>query len=222
MVRSTLLISVAWLASACMVLAQPAGRGLASALSGSLGSDPTNPAITWSTSQDYYRSTSAFELSRDREAESYNLNGFASGQAFTIEAPAALHVGQIGFSFSPSAQFYESTHGRVEETGAELRLGQRLRQIIGEYQPGDKPSWFVFAGGGGQAITYTPGVSALAAPGGAIRLQDKVRVGRVQAGFAMEHRGLQASLSYVRKEVNLSGADSLQQHFAGLTLSYKK
>lgn len=218
MLRSTLLISVAWLAGACMVLAQPAGRGLASAL----GPNPSNPAITWASNQDYYRSTSAFELSRDREAESYNLNGSASGQAFTIEAPPGLHVGQIGFSINPSAQFYETGLGRVEETGAELRLGQRLRQIIGEYQPGDKPSWFIFAGGGGQAITYTPGVSAVSTPGGAIRLQDKVRVGRIQAGFAVEHRGVQASLSYVRKELNLSGEDALQQHFAGLTLSYRR
>lgn len=218
MLRSTLLISVAWLAGACVVMAQPAGNGLASAL----GPNPSNPAITWATSPDYYRTTNAFELSRDREAESYNLSGSASGQAFTIEAPEGLHLGQIGFSFSPSAQFYDAGHGRVEETGAELRLGQRLRQIIGEYQPGDKPSWFLFAGGGGQAITFTPGVSAVSTPGGAIRLQDKVRVGRIQAGFAVEHRGVQASLSYVRKELNIAGQDSLQQHFAGLTLSYKR
>lgn len=218
MLRLSLLISVSWLAGACVVFAQPAGNGLARAL----GSDASNPAITWATSQNYYRSTTAFELSRDREAESYNLNGSASGQAFTIEAPKGQHFGQIGFSINPSAQFYESGLGRVEETGAELRLGQRLRQIIGEYQPGDKASWFVFAGGGGQAITFTPGVSAASTPGGAIRLQDKVRVGRVQAGFAVEHRGFQGSLSYVRKEVNLGGADSQQQHFAGLTLSYRK
>lgn len=218
MLRLTLLISVSWLAGACVAFAQPAGVGLARAL----GSGSTNPAIGWASSPEYYRSTTAFELSRDREAESYNLNGFASGQAFTIEAPKGEHFGQIGFSINPSAQFTESGLGRVEETGAEVRLGQRLRQIIGEYQPGDKPSWFIFAGGGGQAITFTPGVSAATTPGGAIRLQDKVRVGRVQAGFAMEHRGFQGSLSYVRKEVNLGGADNLQQHFAGLTLTYRK
>jgi hypothetical protein len=218
MLRLTLLISVSWLAGACVVLAQPAGNGLSRALSGTA----SNPAVTWASSPDYYRSTTAFEISRDREAESYNLNGSASGQAFTIEAPKGEHFGQIGFSINPSAQVSETGLGRVQETGAEVRLGQRLRQAIGEYQTGDKPSWFIFAGGGGQAITYTPGVSATTTPGGAIRLQDKVRVGRIQAGFAVEHHGFQGSLSYVRKEVSIVGGDAAQQHFAGLTLSYRK
>lgn len=134
-------------------------------------------------------------------------------------------AGPVSFAIASSAQFVETQHGSLQETGAEVRFGQRLKEALGAYTPGAKPSWYVFAGGGGQAITYTPGVSASLTEGGNLALQDRVRVGRMQAGVAIQHKGVHAALAYVRKEVNIGQlreeAIQRQQHFAGVSVSFR-
>lgn len=164
------------------------------------------------------------ELRRERDFGAITLSAFGSGPALNAHPPLeqAGRFGPVTFSISPTAKAYESDLGRFEETGAEVRLGQQLRNSIGVFTLPERPTWYIFAGGGGQAITYTPGARAFDTPGGSIRLQDRVRVGRMQAGLAIQQGGWQASLAYVRREVNIGDQYSRQQHFAGFSLSFKR
>lgn len=164
----------------------------------------------------------ASDWSHEIDDRRFRLSAFGSGPVDLAPSfDQVSDVGPVSFSITSLTQSFENDLGRFQETGAEVRLGQRLRESIGVYTSSHKPTWFVFAGGGGQAITYTPGASSLETPGGAVRLQDRVRVGRVQAGMAVEVRGVQAALAYVRREVNIGDENSRQQHFAGITLSFK-
>lgn len=163
----------------------------------------------------------AFTLSDRFEREEFGYSAQASGAAFTVAASGAQTGLPVDLAVTQTASAIDDGAFGVTATGAEVRLGQRLRSAIGKLEPGEAPSWYVFAGGGGQAITYAPGLAGVS-DGGAVRLQDRVRVGRMQAGVAMEHKGVQASLAYVRKDVTYSTEDrSRQQHFAGLTVSFK-
>jgi hypothetical protein len=130
--------------------------------------------------------------------------------------------GEWGFSVSSHLTAQEDGWGNLNQgNGAELRIGQRLRESIGVLDSQSKPGWFLFAGGGGQALTYSPGAAAETA-GGAVRLQDRVRVGSMQAGVGIQHHGMEASLGYVRKEINFGDSLSRQQHFAGVSLTLRR
>jgi len=186
------------------------------------GATPRSPAIALATKPANLQSVDT-GIARDLEDKRFQLSAFGSGPALDF-GPSFDQFGDLGpvsFSIISSAQSVETSLGRFQETGAEVRLGKRLKEAIGVYTPSGRPTWYMFAGGGGQAITYTPGANAVDTPGGAIRLQDRVRVGRMQAGLAIEHHGVQAALAYVRQDINIGDENSRQQHFAGVQISFK-
>lgn len=149
------------------------------------------------------------------------LEASASLSAITRERFGAGDAWGVSFSSHLTSAQDERGTGSVGN-GAEVRIGQRLREGIGVLDAGSKPGWFLFAGGGGQAITYSPGSQAAESPGGAVRLQDRVRVGSVQAGVGVQHHGMEASLGYVRKDINFGDALPRQQHFAGVSFTFRR
>jgi len=149
------------------------------------------------------------------------LDAAPSVGAITLERFGAANA--WGLSFSSRLVSAEDAWGNGNVGNrAEVRIGQRLREGIGVLDASSKPGWFLFAGGGGQAITYSPGAQRSDSPGGAVRLQDRVRVGSVQAGVGVQHHGMEASLGYVRKDINFGDALTRQQHFAGVSFALRR
>lgn len=154
-------------------------------------------------------------------ARSASLDASASVGAITLERFGA--ASEWGLSFSSRLTSAQDAWGNGNVgNGAEVRIGQRLRQGIGVLDANSKPGWFLFAGGGGQAITYSPGAQGSESPGGAVRLQDRVRVGSVQAGVGVQYHGVEASLGYNRKDINFGDALTRQQHFAGISFAFRR
>ena len=107
-------------------------------------------------------------------------------------------------------------------SGTELRIGQRLAQLVQPWEAPtwDAPTWYVFAAADGQAVTWRPEDAAGPSTDG-VRWQDRVEVGDFQAGLSLEAGGVQASLSYVERDVNGWGA-SASENFTGVTLTWRR
>jgi hypothetical protein len=83
----------------------------------------------------------------------------------------------------------------------------------------------VFAASDGQALLYTPS-SDPTSPNHAFYLQDRVNIGDLQVGISAEAHGMQASLSYIRREVTTIDAirheETADDNFTGLTLTWRR
>jgi hypothetical protein len=111
-------------------------------------------------------------------------------------------------------------------SGSELRVGQGLGQRRNSASSAsDAPTWYVFAASDDEALTWNPGSSnAFGSSGSSFSMQDRVEIGDMQAGVTYEHRGVQASLAYVQRDVTAYvGVQSISrsENFAGLTLTMK-
>jgi hypothetical protein len=146
----------------------------------------------------------------------------ASGQVnVTAEGIAG---GPFDVGFSQRAQLAEGGQGRLVGRGAEVRFGQGLGNMLGRstINP-QRPSWYFFAAGDGQALTWAPGTVE-----GLAYQDNRVTVGDLQAGFTYEHRGVQTSFSYLQREVSNSrrgaGAQSRSEteSFVGATVTVKR
>ncbi len=112
-----------------------------------------------------------------------------------------------------------------ESRASELRLGRGLRGMRDE--PSLAPTWYFFAASEDEALIWRPGQQRNAFGGASpgLALQDRVEIGDLQAGITYEYRGIQASLAYVEREINVrSGAQNFSQdeRFAGLTLTMRR
>lgn len=124
--------------------------------------------------------------------------------------------GRVGFNDAGDIQ--------RESSSSELRLGRGLQQMRDE--PSAQPTWYVFAASEDEALIWRPGIRNSfggASPGFA--LQDRVEIGDIQAGITYERYGIQASLAYVEREINVrSGSRTFSQdeRFAGFTLTMRR
>ena len=138
----------------------------------------------------------------------------------------ARSAGGFDVAFAQRAGLGFNEQGDVErETRAsELRLG-RGRGSVPRDQPSVSPRWYIFAASEDEALVWQPGQrSAFGGAGRTFALQDRVEIGDLQAGITYEMNGLQASLAYVEREINVYyGARSFSQDedFAGLTLTLR-
>lgn len=140
--------------------------------------------------------------------------GFSGEVSAATESPVGLDIG-----FTQRASLQTDAFGERSSRGAEVRIGRRLRGLVAEFeQPTwDRPTWYFFAASDGQALTWTPNA------GGSrpLRVQDRVTVGDIQAGLSIQASGLQASLTYLQREVsNAQRSDT--QHFAGVSLTLRR
>jgi hypothetical protein len=113
-----------------------------------------------------------------------------------------------------------------ESRASELRLGRGLRGMRDD-EPSLTPTWYFFAASEDEALIWRPGQQRNAFGGSSpgFALQDRVEIGDLQAGVTYEFRGIQASLAYVEREINVrSGAQNFSQdeRFAGFTLTMRR
>jgi hypothetical protein len=160
------------------------------------------------------------ERARDRDRE--------SSRAYEL-AVTRRDVGglPVDVEFAQRAAFGVDSSGDVarHSRGSELRLGRGLGGLRREAQRSSfaAPTWYVFAAADDEALTWRPGSrSAFGGPSRGVNLEDRVEIGDMQLGVTYEHRGVQASLAYVEREVSTHiGSRSLShdENFAGLTVT---
>jgi len=150
--------------------------------------------------------------------------GFDGGDHARVEGEVALAAatspGGLDVGFAQRTSLESSASGERVARGAEVRIGRRLRGVVAEFeQPTwDRPSWYFFAASDGQALTWTPATANGARD---VRLQDRVTIGDMQAGITIQASGLQASLTYLEREVsNAQRTD--KQSFAGLAITLRR
>ena len=111
-----------------------------------------------------------------------------------------------------------------ERRASELRLGRGISGMRDE--PSLTPTWYFFAASEDEALIWRPGQrNAFGGASPGFALQDRVEVGDLQAGITYEFGGIQASLAYVEREINVrSGAQNFSQdeRFAGFTLTMRR
>jgi hypothetical protein len=145
----------------------------------------------------------------------------------SVAGPAASSG--LDFSVSHQAGSDQGPTGLATTSGAEVRIGQGLASSLAPRfrspTSWSHPAWYIFAASGRQALTFTPSTDPEALNRN-FRLQDRVNIGAVQAGISMEAAGLQASLSYVQRQVTTMDAirheERAQEDFAGLTLTWRR
>lgn len=181
------------------------------------------------------------ELSSDRfsvqvrEGDEARFSGLAPMQRRASRDAARYEVAVVaraggGFDISLSQRasvgFNAAGDMNRESRASELRLGRGLRGLR-EDAPSLTPTWYFFAASEDEALIWRPGQqrNAFGGPASGIALQDRVEIGDLQAGITYEYRGVQASLAYVERELNVrSGAQNFSQdeRFVGLTLTMRR
>lgn len=144
---------------------------------------------------------------------------------FAITAPSRVTGLGVDLGVAPRASFAVDEDGRLARAGAgaEVRIGQGLEGLVDRWEPPtwDAPAWYFFAASDGQALAWSPerAANVPGARGDGLRWQDRVEVGDFQAGVSLEAGGLQASLSYVQRDVS-SPYGSTDDNFAGVTVTW--
>jgi hypothetical protein len=144
---------------------------------------------------------------------------------FTFSAPARETGLGLDVSVAPRATFEaRSNGGRLRSSGAEVRLGRGLAGLVDTFETPtwDNPAWYFFAATDGQAVTWTPDMAPAPVGADGLRFQeDRVTVGDLQAGVSIEANGMQASLSYVQREVS-NGRWNANEDFVGATVTWRR
>lgn len=152
------------------------------------------------------------------------------GLEFALNAPAEKTGLGVDLSIAPRAGLALGPEGgQIRSTGAEVRLGQRLRSNlrsvvdVGKFEPAtwDRPAWYFFAATDGSALTWTPEISSAGRQRGFAYQDERVVVGDAQVGFSVEARGMQASLTVVNREVS-NGQVSKDENFVGASLTMRR
>lgn len=142
------------------------------------------------------------------------LNAPASATGLGLDVGIARRT-----SLSPNGQSGTST-----SSGAEVRVGRGLENMVQPFEgrpTWDKPAWYLFAASEDQALVWTPGEPGATGQDG-VRLQtDRVEIGDLQTGVAMQANGVQASVSYVERDISY-GAGRASENFAGVTITVRR
>ncbi len=160
------------------------------------------------------RFTSLSNAAIPDESRDYEVELVARAAGFDV---AFAQRGGIGFN----------TDGDVasQRRASELRLGRGLRGVRRD-EPSATPKWYIFAASEDEALIWQPGArNEFGGATSSLALQDRVEIGDMQAGVTYEMNGLQASLAYVQREVNVrAGGRSLSrdEEFTGLTLTMRR
>lgn len=140
-----------------------------------------------------------------------------------LELELATGVGDspVDFAIAQRATLGANSAGDIERrgSGSELRLGHG---IVERRDTGAGDSVYMFVASDDEALTWQPGARA---HGGAVALQDQVKVGDISAGVTMERNGVQASLAYVEREADTRvGTQSFSQDesFTGVTVTVRR
>lgn len=157
------------------------------------------------------------------------LNDAAETKTYSLEyalsAPARQTGLNLDVAIAPRAGFAIGPEGsQLKSVGGEVRLGQRLENMVGEFQSSptwDRPAWYFFAATDGSALTWTPEVMAGAARRGISYQEDRVIVGDAQIGISVEARGMQASFSVMNRNVS-NGWESKDENYVGASITMRR
>ncbi len=172
----------------------------------------------------FYSSGPLTNLAADREQDSFssvpretrNLSAEVS-----LSAPAAVTGLGFDVGVAPRVSFTRDGAFATRRIGGEVRIGQNFDKR-GQGVPGS--SWYLFAGGDGEALVWEPALEASISVTD-MALRDKVTVGDIQAGVSFQRGPGQVSFSYIRREVeyrerNLGASEN--ENFAGVTFTIRR
>lgn len=145
---------------------------------------------------------------------------------YTLSAPARATGLNVDVAIAPRAGLSIGPEGgQVRSVGGEVRLGQRLENLVGRYDGGgatwDRPAWYFFAATDGSALTWTPEAMAAGARRGVRYQEDRVVVGDAQIGVTMEARGVQASVGFTNREIT-NGRETVDENFVGASVTMRR
>ncbi|MBL8558964.1 MAG: hypothetical protein JNM47_09610 [Hyphomonadaceae bacterium] len=144
---------------------------------------------------------------------------------YALSAPARETGLNLDLAIAPRAGFAIGPEGgQLKSVGGEVRLGQRLENMVGEFNGNatwDRPAWYFFAATDGSAITWTPESMAGAARRGLSYQEDRVVVGDYQVGLSVEARGMQASFSVINREI-ANGWESKDENYVGASITMRR
>lgn len=143
---------------------------------------------------------------------------------YEVEVVARAAGFDVAFAQRGGVGFNNDGDIASQSRASELRLGRGLRGVRRD-APSATPKWYIFAASEDEALIWQPGASSeFGGSTSSLALQDRVEIGDMQAGVTYEMNGLQASLAYVQREVNVrAGGRSLSrdEEFTGLTLTMR-
>lgn len=144
------------------------------------------------------QNTDAAQLARLNTYLGHQNFGHEQGLAVDYQRNfvAVSALGGLDIGITPRASMAIGPEGSATRLGALVSIGQNL------HEPRNSQSnWYVFAGGGAEALTYEPGGNGSFGDG--LRLEEKVLVGDAQAGVALRVGRANLSLAYVRRETDV-------------------
>jgi hypothetical protein len=145
---------------------------------------------------------------RDPQSITYSLS---------LTASAADTGLPVDVSVTPRATVERGNFGDSLRRGLEVRLGLDLEP---EFRDPGRGSWYMFAGADNQIITYSL-ADAMRRPSlSGVKLEDKLTVGDVQTGVAMEIFRVQGSFSFLSRETSAEHA-SERDNYGALTLAVR-
>jgi len=131
----------------------------------------------------------------------------------TVGAGETLDV-----SFTPRAAVSVGPDGSATSAGAEVRIGQYLRQR----NLAESPAWYVFAGADRRALMYDPAAGVDFQ--NAMYLTQREVIGDAQAGIAVRMGKADLSLAYVRREYrHVAGVRAFDEteEFGAVTVNWR-
>lgn len=128
-------------------------------------------------------------------------------------------VGGLDVAAGPRASMAVGPEGSATRVGAIVKIGENLHEPRNQ-----QGRWYLFVGGGAEALTYAPDGGHSLMDG--LRIEDQTIVGDGQAGVAMRVGRANLSLAYIRREtdaysrVSELNADNVE-NFAGLSIAFR-
>lgn len=129
-------------------------------------------------------------------------------------------VGGLDVAAGPRASLAVGPEGSATRLGAIVKIGENLHEPRAQ-----QGRWYLFVGGGAEALTYAPDGGHTLMDG--LRLEDQTIVGDGQAGVAMRVGRANLSLAYIRRETDVYSrvhdlnADNVED-FAGLSVAWRR
>jgi len=142
---------------------------------------------------------------------------------FEVSAVARDLVGSpVDVSVNQRALLRVSPDGDVNgaSEGAEVRVGSRLSRFTKNWADADwsHPNWYVYAASDNEQLAWSP----RATTGSSVRYrEDRVKIGDMQAGFALEAGGVQAAIAYVQRDIQ-GRYGTAEENFTGVTVSWRR
>lgn len=152
------------------------------------------------------------------EAFGYTNAGAEDQQTRRLEvALTQSNVGGLDLAVAQRATLRVNPHGDIERhsAGREFRLGQRLGITERQASSWDNPSWYFYYASDDDVVTIDASQ---------IQLQDRVRLGDMEAGITYEAGPIQASFAYIERSFSTKiGRQSFSQseNFTGVTLTMR-